>query len=144
MKLFTLGVCLFLLFASITPIRHTNFIDFSNNFVAGYRSFNIPDLQLSYSENLRNIPSENNIQKQIEFFQQVKKNISVYKKDSLAAQEQDDLDLIAYETNLNLEKLSLEKRWISKKTVVIPVNNFHDIPDDSAWYVYFFKEVDWC
>src|SRR4051812_40457104 len=99
MKLFTIGVCLFLLFASIAPIRHTNFIDFRNNFVAGYRSFNIPELQLSYSENLRNIPSDNDVQKQIEFFQQVKKNISAYKKDSLAVQEQDDLGLIAYETN---------------------------------------------
>jgi hypothetical protein len=65
MKLLLPNICLFLLFASITPIRHTNFTDFRNNFVAGYRSFNIPDLQLSYSENLRNIPSENNIQKQI-------------------------------------------------------------------------------
>jgi uncharacterized protein (DUF885 family) len=41
---------------------------------------------------------------------------------------------------LNLEKLSLEKRWISKKISVIPTNNFHDIPDDSAWYVYFLKK----
>jgi uncharacterized protein (DUF885 family) len=89
---------------------------------------------------LRNIPSENNIQKQIDFFHQVQKDIVVYKKDPLTTAEQDDLDLIEYETNLNLEKLSLEKRWISKKISVIPTNNFHDIPDDSAWYVYFLKK----
>ena len=140
MKLLIINICLLLLFTGITPIRHTNFTDFKNNFATGYRSFNIPDLQLSYSENLRNIPSGNNIQRQIEFFQQVKKNIAVYKKDSLAATEQDDLDLIEYETNLNLERLFLEKRWMGKKPAVIPVNNFHDIPDDSAWYVYFLRK----
>jgi uncharacterized protein (DUF885 family) len=140
MKLVLQTICLFLLFTRITPIHHTNFTDLRNNFVAGYRSFNIPDLQLSYSENLRNISSENNIQKQIEFFQQIKKDIAVYKEDSLATEEKDDLDLIEYETNLNLQRLSLEKKWISKKSVILPVNNFHDIPDDSAWYIYFLKK----
>jgi uncharacterized protein (DUF885 family) len=140
MKLLILSLCVFVLFSSVSPLPHTNFTDFRNNFVASYRSLNIPELQLSYSENLRNVRSEKNIPKQVEFFEQVKKNISVYKKDSLTTQEQDDLDLIEYETNLNLERLSLEKKWVSKKLAVIPLNNFHDIPDDSAWYMYFLKK----
>ncbi|HEY6975528.1 MAG TPA: DUF885 domain-containing protein [Chitinophagaceae bacterium] len=140
MKLLILNIGLLLFFTGITPIRHSNFADFKNNFVTGYRSFNIPGLQLSYSENLRHIPSGRDIQNQIEFFQQVKRNIAGYKNDSLASTERDDLDLIEYETNLNLERLSLEKKWVSKKPAVLPVNNFYDIPDDSAWYVYFLKK----
>jgi len=47
MKMPILSIGLLLLFTGITPIRHTNFAEFKNNFVTGYRSFNIPDLQLS-------------------------------------------------------------------------------------------------
>ncbi len=119
--------------------RDINFSDFRNNFVTVYRSLNIPDLQLSYAENLQRIQPEYALQKQTDFFQQVKNNLIVYKKDSLTIQERDDLSLIEYETNLNIERLALEKRWLHEKPAVMPMNNFHSIPDDSAWYVYFVK-----
>ncbi|HXL54890.1 MAG TPA: DUF885 domain-containing protein [Chitinophagaceae bacterium] len=139
MKLLILSISLLLLFIGVMPEHHINFTDFRNNFVTGYRSLNIPDLHLSYAENFQHIQSEFNIQKQIDFFQQVKKNVATYKKELLIASEQDDLDLIEYETSLNLQRLTLEKKWVSKKPAVISMNNFHSIPDDSAWYVYFLK-----
>src|SRR4051812_35957985 len=139
MKPTILAVCIFILCSSVTPVKYISFNDFKNNFVKGYSSLNIPQLQLSYAANFQNIQSFSGIQQQTIFFQQVKTAINVYKKEVLA-KEINDLDLIEYETNLNLERLALEKEWLKKRPAVIPMNNFHSIPDDSAWYVYYLKK----
>jgi len=140
MKLSILTICLFFLFSSTVPADHINFNDFCTRFIKSYRSLNIPELQLSYAENLQHIPSEYSIQKQTEFFHQVQAALSVYEKDSLNAEDQDALDLIDYETNLNLQRLTLERQWLRIKPAVIPTNNFHNIPNDSAWYIYFLQK----
>jgi len=139
MKPTMLAVCIFILCSSVTPVKHISFNDFRNSFVKGYSSLNIPQLQLSYAANFQNIQSLVGVQQQTNFFQQVKNALAVYEKDLLTKEETNDLDLIAYETNLNLERLALEKEWLKKRPAIIPINNFHSIPHDSAWYVYYLK-----
>jgi len=139
MKPTMLAACIFFLCSSVTPVKNISFIDFRKSFIKGYNSLNIPQLQLSYAANFQNIQSLAGIQQQINFFQQIKTAVVIYKKDSLSKEETNDLDLIEYETNLNLQRLALEKDWLRKRPAVIPTNNFHSIPDDSAWYVYYVK-----
>lgn len=139
MKPTVLAVGIFILCSSVTPIKHISFNDFRNSFIKGYTSLNIPQLQLSYAANFQNIQPWSGIQQQIIFFQQVKSAIATYKKEGLSKEEKNDLDLIEYETNLNLERLALEKEWLKKRPAIIPINNFHSIPSDSAWYVYYLK-----
>src|SRR5215831_10490203 len=137
MKLTMLAVCIFILCSSVTPIKRISFNDFRNSFVKGYSSLNIPQLQLSYAANFQNIQSLATIQQQTFFFEQVKAGIGPYKKLGLTKEQNNDLDLIEFETNLNLERLGLEKNWLKKRPAIIPMNNFHSIPEDSAWYVYY-------
>jgi uncharacterized protein (DUF885 family) len=139
MKPTMLAVGIFILCSSVTPIGYINFNDFRNSFVKGYSSLNIPQLQLSYAANFQNIQSLAGIEQQTHFFQEVQAAIRNYKKEGLTKEQNNDLDLIGFETNLHLERLSLERDWRRKKPVVIPINDFHNIPDDSAWYVYYLK-----
>src|SRR3954451_22542389 len=140
MKPTILAVCIFIVCRSVTPVKYVSFNDFKNNFVKGYSSLNIPQLQLSYAANFQNIQSFAGIQQQTIFFQQVKAGVTAYKKEGLSKEQTNDLDLIEYETNLNLERLALENNWLKKRPAVIPINNFYSIPDDSAWYVYYLKK----
>src|SRR5689334_2988460 len=139
MKPTMLAVCIFILCSSVTPIKNISFDDFKNSFIEVYRSLNIPSLQLGFVENFQNVGSLADIQQQTIFFQQTKTTIATYKNQQLPKEEDNDLDLMEYETNLNLERLTLEKDWIRKRPGVIPINNFRKIPDYNAWYIYYLK-----
>jgi uncharacterized protein (DUF885 family) len=140
MKISSLTICLLFLFSGAKKAEHQSFSDFCTNFAKVYRSFNIPELRLSYAENFQNIQPEYELQRQTEFFQQIRNALSVYEKDSLTTDQQDIFDLIDYETDLNLQRLALEKKWIRIKPGAIPTNNFHAIPNDSAWYIYYLQK----
>lgn len=140
MKITSLTICLLLLFSDAKKAEHQSFSDFCTNFVKVYRSFNIPEFRLSYAENFQHIQPEYELQRQTEFFQQIRNALSVYSKDSLTTGQQDILDLIDYETDLNLQRLALEKQWIRIRPGAIPANNFHSIPNDSAWYIYYLQK----
>lgn len=140
MKISILTICLLFVFSSSKQIEHQSFNDFCTNFIKIYRSLNIPEFQLSYAENFQHIKPEYELQRQTEFFQQIRNTLSDYEKDSLTTEQGDILDLINYETELNLQRLALEKQWIRVRPGVIPTNNFHAIPNDSAWYIYYLQK----
>lgn len=140
MKISILTISLLLLFNNAKKEEHQSFTDFCSNFVKMYRSFNIPEFHLSYAENFQNIQPVYELDKQTIFFEQVKSGLSIYEKDSLTIEQRDILDLISYETDLNLQRLSLEKEWVRKKPPIIPTNNFYAIPNDSAWYIYYLQK----
>ncbi len=117
-----------------------SFDDFCNSFASGYRALNIPDLELSFTENLKQIKTADKIQNQINFFQQVNKELKIYADVRLTSAQRDDFDQIEYETNLNLERLALEQKWIKEKPTVIPMNNLYTIPGGKEWYTYFLKK----
>jgi len=52
---------------------------------------------------------------------------------------QQDYELIAYETAINLERLSLEKQWAANKPAEISDLGLAAIPNGKAWYAYFLK-----
>ena len=124
MKPTMLAACIFFLCSSVTPVKNISFIDFRKSFIKGYNSLNIPQLQLSYAANFQNIQSLAGIQQQINFFQQIKTAVVIYKKDSLSKEETNDLDLIEYETNRNLERLALEKIGSGKDLQLFPQTIF--------------------
>ena len=140
MRSLTLNIVLLLLFSCSYSRQQNSFDNFSASFVKGYQQLNIPELQLGYAENLKQIQSPYNIQKQTDFFKKVKTDLIVYSTKFLTAQQQIDFDLIQYETNLNLERLALEKNWISKKPGAISMNSIYSIPDGKLWYSYFLKK----
>lgn len=115
------------------------FEEFTKNFVSQYQSFNIPGLQLSYVENLQNIKSKDGVQRQQSFFSSVKKELAGFNRNQLSETEKDDYDLIAYETNLNLQRLALELQWTSETHEQVPATGLYTLPHGKEWYAYFLK-----
>jgi len=114
-----------------------DFAGFRDNFVTGYKALNIPDLELSYAENLQHIQPAHDIQKQTEFFNDASKRLERFESMWITDEERNDLDLMKFETKLNLQRLALEKKWTEEKPAIIPENNIYSIPHGKEWYAYF-------
>lgn len=130
-------VCIWISAGCVEAQPLKNFANFCDSFTAGYRALNIPNLELSYAENLQHIQSPYKIQQQFDFFQHVKSRLDFFETYWLSDEERSDFDLIKFETNLNLQRLALEKRWSSEKPAIIPDNSIFSIPHGSEWYAYF-------
>ena len=135
-KLFT---CLFLLLTFVTAQAQQKFDDFSKDFVKGYKDLNMPDLELSYVSGLQHIGSPESIQKQEDFFKSVKSHIAAFKLNDLTPEQKTDYQLISYETNLNLERIALEREWLKNKPDTISKKGIITIPNGKAWYAYLLK-----
>lgn len=114
-----------------------DFEAFRDNFVKGYKALNIPELELSYAANLQHIKSLSEIQKQTDFFSDALKKLERLESIWITEEDRNDLDLMKFETKLNLQRLALEKRWTEEKPSVIPENNIYNIPHGQEWYAYF-------
>lgn len=114
-----------------------DFAAFRDSFITGYQSLNIPELELSYAANLQHIKTLSEIQKQSDFFSDALKKLERFESIWITDEERNDLDLMKFETKLNLQRLTLEKRWIEEKPSVIPDNNIYSIPHGQEWYTYF-------
>lgn len=117
----------------------STFDEFSARFVKGYTALNIPQLDLSYVTMLKQIKSAVEIQKQIAFFESIKEEQKKYGINNLSEIQKLDYELIAYETTMNLERLSLEKKWAANRPPEISDKGLATISNGKAWYVYFLK-----
>ncbi|MDB4921588.1 DUF885 domain-containing protein [Mucilaginibacter sp.] len=115
------------------------FDQFTDKFVKGYRALKIPNLDLSYVNVLKQIKPADQIRKQIAFFESIRSEQKKYAIGSLSNGQQQDYELIAYETNMNLERLALEKQWETNKQKEISAEGLYTIPDGKAWYRYFLR-----
>ena len=131
-----------LLAFSIPVIAHAqqpDFTTFSNAFVKGYQSLNLPSLQLSYVTNLEHIQSPDGIREQLAFFKEMDSRLKLFRPNQLDSIQRDDYLLARYETELNLERLSLEQQW-TKPATGIPATGLYTLPNSKAWYAYFLKK----
>jgi len=133
-------ICLsaFLLLAcSFRP--QPSFNQFTASFVKGYSSLKIPATDMSYVTNLKQIGNAADIRKQTTFFESVKSSLKNFSAKNLNESQKADYELIAYETDLNLERLSLEKQWAANPPKEISANGVYTVPSGKAWYAYFLK-----
>jgi len=114
-----------------------DFAAFRDNFIKGYIALQIPALELSYANNLQHIQSAYKIQQQLDFFKDADKKIGMYETFQITDEERSDLDIMKFETALNLQRLALEKRWAGEKPTIIPTSNLYSIPHGKEWYAYF-------
>jgi len=115
------------------------FGDFSRDFVKGYQSLHMPDLELSYVTDLKNIRSAESVQKQEAFFKSAQSRLAALKQNELTPEQKTDYQLISYEANLNLERIALEKQWLKHKPDTISTKGIITIPNGKAWYAYLLK-----
>jgi len=113
-----------------------SFDDFSKTFVSGYKSLNLPQLELSYVANLQHIGSAGQIQQQLDFFNGIKAQLPAYQIAQLTPAQKIDYQLIDYETGLNLQLLALEQKWIQHNVKAIPDSGIINVPEGKQWYAY--------
>ncbi|ASU36421.1 hypothetical protein MuYL_4536 [Mucilaginibacter xinganensis] len=112
---------------------------FADKFVSGYKELKIPQLELSYVNMLKQIKPADQIKKQINFFESIRSEQKQIAVTSLSSSQKKDYELIAYETELNLERLALEKQWNAAGIKEVPATGLYTIPNGKAWYSYFLK-----
>jgi len=116
-----------------------DFNQFAAKFVKGYTALKIPQLELSYVAMLKQIKPAEEVKKQTDFFEAIKSEQRKISTAGLTVSQKQDYELIAYETDLNLERLALEKQWTANKPKEISAAGLHSIPNGKAWYAYFLK-----
>jgi uncharacterized protein (DUF885 family) len=116
-----------------------DFNQFAAKFVKGYTALKIPQLELSYVAMLKQIKPAEEVKKQTDFFEAIKSEQRKISTAGLTVSQKQDYELIAYETDLNLERLAIEKQWTANKPKEISAAGLHSIPNGKAWYAYFLK-----
>lgn len=103
-----------------------------------YRSLNIPDTQLDYSENFGAIQNDSALAKQEQFFNSLKIKLSDFKPGSLSAENSIKYKHLLFEIDQNLERIRLEKKWnASGKNT--PAKGLYNMTDYAEWYGYYVK-----
>ncbi len=115
------------------------FDQFAARFVKGYTALKIPQLDLSYVTMLKQIKPAEEIKRQADFFEAIKSEQKKISTAGLTSSQKQDYELIVYETDLNLERLALEKQWVANKPKEISAAGLHSIPNGKAWHAYFLK-----
>jgi uncharacterized protein (DUF885 family) len=140
MKTITLGFIMVIVFSSgVKPTSNQQFDNFCTHFLDGFKALDLSELELSYAQNLKHIQSKEGLQKQESFFEDMAKQLRYYTGQELNKEQEEDFEILTYETNLNLERIALEKKYMNRAPSVIPENNLHSIPYGPQWYAYFLK-----
>ena len=137
MKIFF--TCFICLFTATCFAQQTDFAQFADKFVTGYQALHIPDLELSYVSGFKDIKSADSVEKQVEFFNLTKTGLSAYKIDALIPAQQQDYLQIGYETDMNLQRLALEKQLLANKPDTISTKGIYTLPNGKQWYAYLLK-----
>lgn len=138
MKTFFLSLTALLLAITVSA-QHQKFDQFTADFVNAYKALKLPDLELSYVSGFQHIQSIDSVQKQADFFNKIKSQLATYKKNELTRSQKTDYELIRYETDLNLERITLEQLWLEEKPSTIPAGGIITAPNGKAWYAYLLK-----
>lgn len=113
--------------------------NFTNDFTTTYTQFKFPLLAGSYIKNLEGIKSIEEIEKQEKFFLNIQNELLAYKADEFPQKDWLDYQIIKYETNLNLERVAIEKQWVKLKPDTITDKGIYHVPLGKKWYSYFLK-----
>ncbi len=112
----------------------------SSQFINDYKKLNIPLLQLSFVANMEQIKSIDSVLQQERVFKDLAINLKKIEKNKLSESELLDYELLHYECELNLERITLEKKWLATAKGSIANNRIFDLKNGKQWYAYFIKK----
>lgn len=118
---------------------HMPFQDLIKAFEQEYTSLDIPQLELSYVNNLNNVSEVQDLNAQKEFFLKYKSLLTSYPIDVLSEKEAIIHAVLTYEIDLNLERIALETKWIQQKETLEGTCIFNEVMG-REWYAYFLKK----
>lgn len=127
---------LFMMRANTSKLTFKEFID---SFIENYNKLNIPAYAYDYKDYFQTIPNSDNVKNQEVFFKKLKSELGTYRRSSLDNKEKIDFDHLQYEIQFNLERIELEKDWISHGRI-IPEGGLFSLHNHKKWYSYFIKK----
>jgi uncharacterized protein (DUF885 family) len=136
-------IILFVFLSPLNIVAQETFSDwkaFETAFVKDFKRLHIADLQIYYVDNLKLIQSKRNVEKQERVFLTYKNALQSFDKTVLTKAQQLDYALVAYEIDLHLERIALEKKWLQQKPRKIATEGLQNVPMGKEWYAYFLKK----
>jgi len=122
---------------TVNALAQTTTIEFLQSYQQGYEALNIAKLKLSYVTNLKNIGTTTEIEQQRQFFERKNKELII-----LLNESKNSIELLKkkYEISLNLERLSLEKKFRQlNQGKQIPETGLANVIMGQEWYTHFLK-----
>ncbi len=103
------------------------------DFTSGYAALEPEPFTLDFRERLTAVPADNVLADQEIFFQKQQRVLAGMEEAHATADERLLLDLARFETNHQLDRIALERRWI-KAGRPMPTRGVYTLPDHEAWY----------
>ncbi len=120
--------------------QSTEWDEITNKFIKDYKKFNLPSLQLSFVDNIKNIKSQKSVHAQEAMFSALEHALQKINKNQLPDHAKLDYDLMLYECQLNRHRIDIEKKWLNREEDSIPETKIFDVPYGKEWYAYFLKK----
>lgn len=110
----------------------------SKEFVKERSSFDLPEMNLDYKLNFLSIRNNKELAKQEGFYKKFSDKLKPVTKENLTCHELIRLLQLKYECDLNLERITLEKKWnyAGRK---VPEGGLHSMENYKEWYSYLIK-----
>ena len=121
------------------PQSAESFSEFVENFIAEYQQLEIPELELSYSNNLNRIANLEDLKRQHQFFKTYGAKLDAFSTADLSEKEKVTKAVLDYEIELNLERIYLETKWNTEKHKT-KASKLYDEALGKQWYEYFLKK----
>ncbi|MCF2875248.1 MULTISPECIES: DUF885 domain-containing protein [unclassified Tenacibaculum] len=109
-----------------------------NDFLKQYPLLRIPNLQINYVNTLNSIKSKDSIAIQKLFFTKLKEKLKEIDESKLTDNQKVDYNILSYETELNLERIELEKQW-NYNSRLDDSKSIFTVQDGKQWYAYLLK-----
>lgn len=116
------------------------FADLIQDYASGYEKLGIPDLQLSYVENLRALVGNTDIARERTFFSKMRQRLALLDLAQANSCQALALREIQFESDLNLQKLSLLDKFVNGGGQRdISESGLYSMRMGKEWYAYFLK-----
>lgn len=136
MRLRTLNI--FLFFCVTAFAQNAVFDDLCKEFVKEQGHLDRVETGLDYKINFQNIRDNYELAKQETFYKNFSEKIKPVIKEKLNLHELIRLSQLKYECDLNLERITLEKKW-NDSGRKIPEGGLHTMENYKEWYSYLVK-----
>lgn len=129
---------IFLLFSISTFSQNTIFENLCKEFVKEQAHLDRAETSLDYKVNFQNIRDNYELAKQESFYKTFSEKIKPVIKEKLNLHELIRLSQLKYECELNLERITLEKKW-NDAGRKIPEGGLYSMENYKEWYSYLVK-----
>jgi len=133
-RFLSIAVCLF----AVLQVQAGNFKQFLSGFESGYTALHIPELVFDYHDYFNSIPQLDDLDKQEAFFRKEQRELRSYTKGNLDSADQLYYTHLAYEIDLNLQRVLLEQQWV-KQGKKMPQNGLYALANHKQYYALFVK-----